>query len=62
MCFFLSVERFGLFVPKQLEISDLPPNRNEGIWYDSSRDIEKLGSLVAGPSVTNLQVRTYSLF
>ncbi|XP_063717450.1 talin-1-like isoform X4 [Symsagittifera roscoffensis] len=56
------VERFGLFVPKQLEISDLPPNRNEGIWYDSSRDIEKLGSLVAGPSVTNLQLEYRSLY
>ncbi|XP_075240900.1 talin-1-like isoform X4 [Convolutriloba macropyga] len=57
------VERFGLFVPKQqLDLSDMAPNRNEGIWYDSSRDIEKLGSLVSGPGVTTLQLEYRSLY
>ncbi len=49
-------------MPKQIEISDIQPSKNEGIWYDGSRDVERLGSLVSGPSVTVIQVCPFLMF
>ena len=51
-----SADRFGLFVPKPSEVGDAIPSPNEGIWYDSSREHERLANILSGPAVQSIQV------